>query len=257
MKHDNSQKLKLINDVGFSKYFRASSWSEYNKKFFDNLAKKYDATVIMHSFGTKKKIDKAVVEKIPFVENAYVLDICAGTCDVTLQIAQIAQSAQITAFDASYEMLKLGKNKMENAGFKNIKYDIGDALNLPYENNSFDVAIISFGLRNLENLQQGLCEMKRVVKSGGYIINVDQGKPANPLFKVIYYTYFYNIAPLLGKLVFHLKEFNSFKYLPESNKYFPAQNELIKIFEELGLQEVKNYDYWMGAIAQQIGRVYK
>ncbi len=254
MTFDKTKKFKLINKVGFSKYFKASSWPEYNKHFFDNLAKKYDATTVMHSFGTKTKMDENVVAKIPFPKNAKVLDVCAGTCDVTIQIAKTAPDADITAFDASEKMLECGRKKVEALNLQNVHYQIGDALKLPFKDEVFDVAIISYGLRNLEDLQKGLSEMKRVVKKGGWIINVDQGKPTNPLFKIIYKVYFYHIAPLLGKLVFHLGEFNSFRYLPESNRYFPDQNELMEIFKEIGLTDVKNYNYWQGAVAQQMGK---
>lgn len=254
-KHDDETKLKLIEDMGFKKYFQSNTWSEYNREIFDNLAKKYDDTTVLLSFGTKKSIDQKAIDKMPFPENAKVLDVCTGSGDIAVKIAKEYPDSQIIALDASEKMLEVAKIKAKD--IKNIKFIKGDALNLPFEDDSFDVAIISFGLRNLESLKNGLLEMQRVVKSNGFVVNIDQGKPSNFLFKIIYYSYFYNISPILGKLVFHRGEFNSFKYLPESNKYFPEQKELVKIFEELGFKNVKNYNYWMGAIAQQIAEVAK
>lgn len=253
MDHDNLGKLRLLEDVGFKKYFQASTWSEYNKQFFDNLAKKYDATNALHSFGTKSVIDRKSIEKIDFPPNAKVLDVCAGSGDISIGIAEKYKDTQITALDASEPMLEIAKQKAKN--LDNITYVVGDALNLPFADDSFDVAIISFGLRNLENIEKGLLEMQRVVKPGGYVVNIDQGKPSSSLFKMIYQLYFYNIAPLIGGMIFHRGEFNSFRYLPESNKYFPEQKKLVKIFENLGFSDVKNHDYWMGAVSQQIARV--
>lgn len=251
--HDNKKKLNLIEKVGFDKYFKASSWADYNKKFFDGLAEKYDNTNKLHSFGTKGVIDRKSVEKIAFPKNAKVLDICSGTGDISIHIAKKYPDSKVTSLDASEKMLKVAKKKSK--GLKNITYVVGDALKLPYKDNSFDIAIISFGLRNLTDLEAGLKEMQRVVKPGGIVCNIDQGKPSNTLFKIIYSVYFYHIAPLLGKFIFHRGEFNSFKYLPESNKYFPNQRTLVQIMKDMGLNDVKNYNYWLGAVAQQVGMV--
>lgn len=253
MTHDNSKKLALIDEVGFSKYFRASTWDEYNRKFFDGLAEKYDATNIMHSFGTKNIIDSLALGKIPVPHNAKILDICTGSGDIAIKLAEKYPDSKIEALDASEEMLRVARKK--SAGFNNINYLSGDALNLPFDDNTFDFAIISFGLRNLTNLEQGLKEMQRVVKPGGYICNIDQGKPENWLFNIIYNVHFKHIAPILGKLVFHRGEFNSFSYLPASNKYFPEQKTLVNIMQNLGFNDVRNYNYWFGAIAQQVALV--
>jgi len=249
LKKDNH--FKLIHDVGFDKYFKADSWEEYNRKFFDGLAEKYDATNVLHSFGTKKAFDKKAVEKLTVPKNAKILDLCAGSGDITFLLAKKYPDAEIIAYDASSKMLDVAKRRGKD--FTNVSYVQGDALDLPYADNSFDLVIISFGLRNLKDIPAGVKEMARVTKNGGMVCNIDQGKPKNPLFKLAYSIYFYNIAPLLGKLIFHRGEFNSFKYLPESNKYFPNQAELIKLFENAGLKNVKNYNYWMGAVAQQVG----
>jgi demethylmenaquinone methyltransferase/2-methoxy-6-polyprenyl-1,4-benzoquinol methylase len=150
-------------------------------------------------------------------------------------------------------MLEIAKDKAKH--YPNIQYVQGDALKLPYDDNTFDVAIISFGLRNLESLEHGLREMQRVVKPNGYVVNIDQGKPSDPIFRALYHVYFYNIAPIIGKLVFHMGEFNSFRYLPESNKYFPEQRKLVEIFKTVGFVNIQNYDYLMGAVAQQVAQV--
>jgi demethylmenaquinone methyltransferase/2-methoxy-6-polyprenyl-1,4-benzoquinol methylase len=117
--------------------------------------------------------------------------------------------------------------------------------------------VISFGLRNLANLQAGLREMARVVKPGGFVCNIDQGKPRSRLFGMAYEVHFKRVAPVLGKLIFHRNEFNSFRYLPESNKYFPHQDDLIRMMEENGIRQVRGYEYWFGAVAQQVGTVPK
>ncbi len=115
--------------------------------------------------------------------------------------------------------------------------------------------MISFGLRNLANLEAGLREMARVVKPGGFVCNIDQGKPRSMPFRLAYEMHFKRVAPVLGKLIFHRNEFNSFRYLPESNKYFPHQDDLVRIMNANGIQNVRGYEYWFGAVAQQVGLI--
>jgi len=251
--HDNEAKLRLIRDVGFDRHFKPGTWAEYNRQFFDGLAKKYDATNALHSFGTKPAIDRAACARIPLPPGARVLDVCAGSGDISIEIARTHPDARIVAVDASAPMLEVARRKA--AGLANIEFMTGDALRLPFGDAAFDAAVISFGLRNLSDLQAGLREMMRVVRPGGHISNIDQGKPPNPLFRALYHAYFHHIAPVIGKLVFHRGEFNSFRYLPESNRYFPDQAGMAAIFRELGLEDYRAYDYWLGAVAQQVARV--
>jgi demethylmenaquinone methyltransferase/2-methoxy-6-polyprenyl-1,4-benzoquinol methylase len=244
-------KQKLISKM-FAKYFKANSWAEYNKAFFDSIAKKYDATNQFTSFGTKWILDKIVINKFKISENAKILDLCSGTCDIAIALAKKYPKSQITALDASVAMLEIGNKKIKKEKLNNITTTIGDALNLPFLDNYFDLVIVSFGLRNLDNLELGLKEMKRVAKENSPIVNVEYGKPKFFLFKFLYWLYFQNIAPFLGKIIFHFNEFNSFRYLPESNKYFPNQEELCFIMKNLGFREVKNYNYFLGVVAQQV-----
>lgn len=250
--HDNDAKLKLIKDTGFDRHFEAKTWPEYNKQFFDGLAEKYDATNELHSLGTKSKFDRKAVARMPVEAGDHLLDLCTGSGDLAIELAKQYSDLRITGVDASQNMLAVARRK--SAAFKDqISYEIGDALSLDYPDDHFDCAVISFGLRNLNSLEAGLTELKRVVKPGGFVCNIDQGKPKNAAFNMIYNIQFKHIAPVLGKIVFHRGEYNSFKYLPESNKYFPDQQTLCGIFEEIGYQDVTNYNYWFGAVAQQIG----
>lgn len=252
--HDDAAKLKLIHDVGFDKHFRATTWAEYNRKFFDGLAEKYDATNVMHSFGTKAAIDRAAVRRLPIKPGSLVLDLCCGSGDIAIEIVKTNPGVRVVGIDASPAMLKVAERKA-GALMDRIELHEGDALNLPYADGHFDAAVISFGLRNLTNLRAGLTEMQRVVKPGGFVCNIDQGKPRGRLFNMIYELHFKRLAPILGKIVFHRGEFNSFRYLPESNKYFPPQDTLCEIMGEIGFKDVRNYDYWRGAVAQQIAFV--
>ncbi len=252
--HDDSAKLKLIRDVGFDKHFRADTWADYNRQFFEGLAAKYDATNVMHSFGTKGVIDRAAVRRLPIKPGSVILDLCCGSGDISIEILKAHPDVRVVGVDASPAMLKVASRK---AGDLNSRLTLieGDALHLQYPDAMFDGAVISFGLRNLANLRDGLLEMKRVIKPGGFLSNIDQGRPRGTLFTLLYELHFKRLAPLLGKLVFHRREFNSFRYLPESNRYFPPQDALCEIMRECGLTDIQSFDYWRGAVAQQIATV--
>jgi demethylmenaquinone methyltransferase / 2-methoxy-6-polyprenyl-1,4-benzoquinol methylase len=253
MPYDPKNKLRLIKDVEFSTHFKAETWEDYNRQFFNQLAKKYDATNVLHSFGTKHRMDRAAVARLPIKQGSKILDLCTGSGDIALAIATQFPDSKVVGVDYSENMLELAAKK--TAGLKSVSYQQGDVTRLPFPDGAFDGAIISFGLRNLADLRVGLREFRRVIRPGGFFCNIDQGKPQNALFRLAYKVYFYHIAPLIGKLVFHRGEFNSFRYLPESNKYFPDQREMEALFIEAGFKNVKTYGFWMGAVAQQIAEV--
>lgn len=252
--HDDQAKLQLIKDAGFDRHFKANSWPDYNRQFFDGLAEKYDATNELHSLGTKSRFDRKAVARLPIHPGAHLLDLCTGSGDIAIELAKRNPDAHITAVDASPNMLVVARRKAKGL-LDRISFQLGDALALDFPNDHFDGAVISFGLRNLESLEAGLKEMQRVVKPGGFVSNIDQGKPKNEFFNIVYTLQFKHIAPLLGKLIFHRHEFNSFKYLPESNRYFPDQWALAEIFRQLGYVDIREYDYWFGAVAQQVATV--
>lgn len=252
--HNDDAKLRLIQDVGFDRHFKASSWAEYNRQFFDGLAEKYDATNVMHSFGTKGSIDRTAVDRLPIRPGSRVLDLCVGSGDIAIRMATRHPDLRVIGVDASPAMLRVAARRAGRL-LDRIELLEADALALPFPNAHFDGAVISFGLRNLTSLRAGLLEMKRVVKPGGFVSNIDQGRPRGRLFTFAYELHFRRLAPLLGKLVFHRGEFNSFRYLPESNRYFPDQQSLCGIMRDLGFEQVQNHDFWRGAVAQQIAVV--
>lgn len=249
--HDDRWKDRLIHDVGFDRYFRADTWADYNRQFFDGLADKYDATNVLHLFGTKHAIGRAAVRRLALPPRALVLDVCCGSGDIAIEILRSHPDARVIGIDASARMLRVAE-KRASRYMDRLTLVEGDALNLPFEDASFDGAIVSFGLRNLARLRDGVREMRRVLKPGGVFSNIDQGRPTGVLFPLMYEVYFRRIAPVLGKLVFHRGEFNSFRYLPESNRYFPPQGEMCDLLRECGLVDVRNHDYWCGAVSQQV-----
>jgi len=224
---------------------------EFVYQMFNRIAGDYDLVNQVISLGSNKKIKERVVENVTLESGSNILDVCTGTGDLAINLAKYSdKNYKIIGIDFSENMIKLAEEKAKE--FNNIKFIQGDALKLPFEDETFDACFIGYGLRNLEDLRKGILEMKRVTKKGGYVTSLDMGKPkgfTNTLFRL----YFDNFVPLFGKILHG----NSvpYKYFPDSSKTFPSQEELVEIFKELGFSEVKNYDYAFGAIAQQIAKV--
>jgi len=251
--YDPQAKQNLIREVGFDRHFKAGSWADYNRQFFDGLAEKYDATCVVHSLGTKARMDRDFVDQLSLQAPKRILDVACGSGDISILLARRFPEAEVIGLDAAPRMLAVAGRKA--AGIGNLLFMQGDALALPFSDACFDAVTISYGLRNLTDLRAGLAEFRRVTRPGGVVSSVDQGKPHNALFNLIYRIQFQMLGPVLGKLLFHRGEFNSFRYLPKSNQYFPDQRMLVGMFQAAGFTDVALHEHWWGAVAQQTGRV--
>jgi demethylmenaquinone methyltransferase/2-methoxy-6-polyprenyl-1,4-benzoquinol methylase len=127
----------------------------------------------------------------------------------------------------------------------------GNAIALPFSDNSFDCATIGFALRNVPDLVKALQEMIRVVKPGGRVVSLELAKPSWPVFKQIYWLYFDKLVPLMGK--FRVGIEGPYSYLPNSVKLFPHQKEIASLFSRLGLQQVACYELTGGIVAVHVG----
>jgi len=219
------------------------------KQMFNSIAKNYDKLNNIISLNQQLSIKKKAIKNVPIKSDFKVLDVCTGTGDIAIYLAKnIVKEGKVTGVDFSENMLAIAKNKASK--IENLEFITADALNLPFKDEEFDACFISFGLRNLTDLKKGLSEMKRVTKKGGFIVNIDTGKPKG-IIKLFHNLYFFNIVPIIGKL------FNGnsapYKYLPQSTANFPSADGLVNIFNEIGLNNVKKYDFLFGAISQQTG----
>lgn len=224
---------------------------QFIKTLFDSISSNYDKLNDIMSFGLHRKIKKEIIADIKHFDFSTFrpfnfLDLCTGTGDLAGLLKKEYPSAQITGVDFSEKMLEIAKKKHPEINFLE-----ADCTQLPFENEQFDLCIISFGLRNIENIEKALTEIYRVTKKGGCFINIDLGKP-NKFFNFFLKPYMYLWVSLLGK-VFHGDE-TPYKYLAVSNETFPAPQKLIEMFQEVGFSDIKNKNYLFGQIASQISK---
>ena len=133
-----------------------------------------------------------------------------------------------------------------------IELQMGDSEKLLFENNTFDAVIVSFGVRNFENLEKGLTDMCRVTKSGGTCMVMEFSKPKTPIIKQLYWFYNKYILPTIGKLV--SSDSSAYSYLPESVRAFPEGNDFLAIFEKSGFHQTKCIPLTFGVCSIYIGK---
>ncbi|MFC7682015.1 demethylmenaquinone methyltransferase [Paenibacillus sp. GCM10028914] len=236
LKHDDSNKPK----------------EEYVHSVFESIAGKYDIMNDITSFRQHKLWRKFAMKKMNMKHGNTAIDLCCGTCDWTISMANASESGHIVGLDFSENMLNVGRHKVDVNGLsKQITLVQGNAMSLPYADNSFDYATIGFGLRNVPDYTQVLNEMKRVVKPGGMVVCLELSKPTWQPFKGLYYFYFQKILPLMGKLV--AKRYEQYKWLPESLALFPGREELAEEFRNIGLTRVEAFPLTGGIAALHIG----
>lgn len=205
------------------------SKKEQVEQMFDNISGKYDLLNRILSMGIDVRWRKKVVKSVKKANPKTVLDIATGTGDLAIQIAKSTQ-AQITGFDLSAGMLEVGRKKVTKEKLDDrIEMIQGDAENMPFEDNSFDVITVAFGVRNFENLKKGLDEIYRVLKPGGKFIILEFSQPESFPMKQLYAFYSKNILPKIGKQI--SKDESAYTYLPDSVKAFPYGEEMKKILK--------------------------
>lgn len=199
---------------------------------FNDIAPKYDFLNHFLSAGTDKRWRKKVVRLLSGKKHDKILDVATGTGDLAIDLAKL-KPKKIIGIDIAKAMVEIGKNKVKKKNLHNIiSLSVGDSLNIDFNDNTFDVATCSFGVRNFENLEKGLAEMYRVLNNNGQIVVLEFANPDKKFFALIFKFYFNNILPLIGRM-FSNNDF-AYKYLPESVSSFPDRNKFTQILTDVG-----------------------
>ena len=215
------------------------------KILFNNLAKRYDFFNRVISLGMQTRVKKKSLKLLNIEDGSNVLDICTGTGDLAFFINKINPNLNITGIDFSEKMLEIARAKQKDYQ-NNMKFFLADGRELPFEDDTFDIVTIGFGLRNIENYERVISEIHRVLKPKGQILNLDfscDKSFANSVFDL-----------LTSLFTSFTSKKSSFKYLIESKKEFLSSTDLINLFRRKGFIFLKRKYFAFEVISAEVFR---
>jgi demethylmenaquinone methyltransferase/2-methoxy-6-polyprenyl-1,4-benzoquinol methylase len=223
------------------------------EKMFDEIAGQYDLLNHTLSFGIDYYWRKKGILALKNIRPGKILDVATGTGDLALQACKLLKPQHITGIDISEGMMQIGRKKIAAAGLTaQIELEGQDCMNLQFPDDSFDAAMVAFGVRNFENLDQGLKEIRRVLRPEGKLMILELSSPEYFPMKQGYQFYSRVIIPVLGRLI--SKNRVAYTYLPESVAAFPQNKALKTILEKNGFKEVQYKKLTLGICTLYFGK---
>jgi len=202
---------------------------------FDSIADRYDGLDSLLSAGLDDRWRADLIKELGSVAGKAVLDLCAGTGEVTLSLCH-AGAASVTAVDFAPEMLRIARSKAYQARLAGVGFICADALHTPVRSASMDAATMAFGLRNVQDPATAIAEIHRVLRPGGRLAILELSRPSR-VVRGPYLAYFQHIMPVIGRLVSHNRD--AYRYLPESVDAFPAPDRVAEIIAGAGFDQVR------------------
>ncbi len=210
---------------------------------FDRIAGVYDRLNSVMTAGLHHKWRRRAVDLAQVGPGSLALDVATGTGDLAIELA--SRGADVVGSDFSEQMLAIARQKAPA-----LRFEQGNALELPYDSDEFDAATVGFGVRNFSDLDRGLSELTRVVKPGGRVVILEMTTPVKPPLSTFYSAWFDRVVPLLGKVA---GDEDAYTYLPNSVKRFPGPQELAARMDAAGLSGIRYVITAGGIIAMHVG----
>lgn len=217
---------------------------------FGAIAYRYDLLNDIQSGGLHRIWKRRLVQLAGVGAGDRALDVCCGTGDIAFRLAR--QGADVTGLDFSEPMLAVARRRARPSGSTgSLEFVQGDAMHLPFADDSFAAVAVGYGLRNLQDWRAGLQEMVRVTRSGGRVLVLDFGKPGNPILRTLCFLYLRSVVPVFG-LVF-CGNAAAYAYILESLHHYPAQVGVAEQMHSLGLEDVRTLNFLGGAMSLNVG----
>ncbi|HET6872830.1 MAG TPA: demethylmenaquinone methyltransferase [Sporolactobacillaceae bacterium] len=220
---------------------------------FEAIYEKYDFMNSLISFNQHKVWRKKAMKFMAVQKGNTVLDVCTGTGDWALAVSkEVGPDGKVKGLDFSQNMLSVAEHKKQLQKADNVTFIHGDAMSLPFQDDTFDRVSIGFGLRNVPDYLTVLKEINRVLKPGGTLTCLETSQPTLQGYKQLYFFYFQKIMPLLGK--WFANKYDEYAWLNESTRNFPGKEALVALFEEAGFRDVTFKSLTGGIAAIHHGR---
>lgn len=211
---------------------------------FDQIAPKYDFLNHFLSLGIDKLWRKRAIRILSDFKSDEILDVASGTGDFAIAASKL-KPRKIVGFDLSEQMLNVGRTKVKQLGLDGlIEFRKGDSEDMPFSDEQFDAIIVAFGVRNFENLEEGLKEFRRVLKNDGVVLILEFSKPKYFPMKQLYFFYFFKILPFIGRMV--SKDQSAYSYLPESVMAFPDDQRFLNLLQRIGFSRTRQHRLTFG-----------
>ena len=205
-------------------------------QLFDRIAGTYDGLNHVLSLNIDKRWRRRAVRMLAPAEQ--VLDVAIGTADLTIEILRQGKAQHVTGIDLSRGMMVIGEQKVAKRGYaQQVQFDYGSAQQMPYADTSFDAVTCAYGVRNFANMDEGLSEMYRVLRTGGELMVLEFSYPTNPVIRWGYDLYFTHILPFIGNLFSRDK--GAYSYLNRSVKNFPYGEAFCQHLRKAGFAQIK------------------
>ena len=205
-------------------------------EMFDRIAGRYDFMNRFLSLGIDVSWRKKAIRELAKDAPQHILDVATGTGDMAIRAAQMLRPQKITGIDISEGMLEIGRKKVKVANLASqVQLLKGDSETINFEDNHFDAVMVAFGVRNFENLQQGLREILRVMKPGARLVIVEFSNPKAGVIRGLYHWYMGKLAPAIAR--FFKQNKKAYQYLNESSKAFPDRERLLSILKKEGYKD--------------------
>jgi demethylmenaquinone methyltransferase/2-methoxy-6-polyprenyl-1,4-benzoquinol methylase len=223
------------------------------RSVFDSVAERYDLMNDLMSLGTHRLWKRFAVDQSGLRAGQRALDVAAGTGDLARGYArQVGADGHVVVTDINARMLERGRECLLDAGVAgNVSYVQADAERLPFAQESFDCVSIGFGLRNVTDKSAALASMARLVKSAGRLLVLEFSQPTVPALRSLYDFYSFQILPRLGRLV--VGDEDSYRYLAESIRMHPDQEQMRAMMKDAGLERCRYYNLSGGIVALHVG----
>ncbi len=230
----------MANDTSTIKPYKTKDGGKKEQvaDMFNNISKTYDMLNRMMTMGIDTIWRKKAIRSLQSLKPQLILDVATGTGDFAIESLRILKPHKIIGVDISSGMLAVAKEKIAKKGLHDrFEVQLGDSEKLQFEDNTFDAVTVAFGVRNFENLPQGLADIRRVLKPGGRAVILELSNPTTFPIKQLYHFYFHKFTPAMGKLI--SKDSSAYAYLPESVANFPDGKRFAAITKEVGFRETK------------------
>lgn len=235
-----------------TKRFSGRDKEAYIERMFSSIAPKYDLMNSVMSLNMHKAWRRFAVSQSGLSEGGCALDVCCGTGDFAFELAQVVgEGGRVVGLDFSAPMIELAGDKARKLNREWVSFVVGNACELPFEDNSFDCVTMGFGLRNVADVGKAIFEMARVTRPGGRVVNLEISKVRSPLLRLPWMLYFYALTPYTASMFGAKRE--AYEYLPQSVKEFISREELSAEFERAGLKDVRYRDLMFGAVCVHVG----